>query len=368
MKRTALYPVYDKYKAKIGMSGVWEVPLEFTGVKEEHLAARNNVGLFDLSTMGEIDIKGPDALKALQYLFVNDLSNITEGQVIYSSMCNDNGGIVDDATVYCFSKDHYWIVTSTANAEKSVNWVIEKSKDNKVYVTDVGAGIALLSLQGPNSDVVLKNIVKADISELKYFRFKLIDSIDGIPIMVSRTGFTGEKGYEIYVQSIYACHLWDQIMEKGKEVDIVACGLYSIVSLRLEKAYVLYNRDIDETISPAEVGLGWTVKPLTHDFIGKQILEKQLRNGVSRKLVGFEIEGDSIPKTGDTILYQGKKVGNVTSAGIGYSLGKNIALGFVPESLASPGTGFEIDNGESRCKVLLVQTPFYDPKGERPHA
>jgi len=365
MKRTPIYPVYDKYKAKVGMAGVWEMPLEFTNVKEEHLAVRNNVGLFDLSTMGEIDIKGVDALEALQYLLVNDLSNITKGQVVYSSMCNDKGGIVDDVTAYCFNKNHFWIVTSTANAEKSVNWIIERGKNYQIYVTDVGPGIGLLSLQGPNSEGALKNIVKDDISDLKYFQFKNANSIDGIPIIVSRTGYTGEKGYEIYVPAIYACYLWDQLIEKGKDIGIIPCGLKSVVSLRLEKAYVLYNRDIDETITPVEAGLGWTVKQSKSNFIGKEILEKQLKDGVFRKLVGFEIEDDYIPKTGDTILYQGKKVGNITSGDIGYSLEKNIALGFIQESFSSPGTRFEIDNGESHFKALLVQTPFYDKKGER---
>lgn len=364
MRRTPFYELHIKSGAKMAQ-GAWALPMEYTGVKEEHEAVRQRAGITDFSSMGQINIKGKDAFALVQNLVVNDINRLSAGKVLYSTMCNPEGGIIDDTTVYCVAPDHYWIVTSTANRFKDVEWINEHAKGMDVSVTDISSGIGLLCLQGPLSRTILQSVTDIDLQGVKYFEFAKA-RVGDTPVIVSRTGFTGELGYEIYVNAEDAYELWDALINAGKPHGAMLCGLGAAGgTIPLEKGY-LSGREYNETINPFEVGLGWTVRLNKENFIGRDALLAVKEKGVSKKLVGFELEDPSIvAKTGNQILCGGKAIGKVTSASYCFTVGKSIGLGFVGAEHSSVGTAVEIDLGEDTAKGKLVVKPFYDPEGLR---
>lgn len=364
MKRSPFYEFHLKAGAKMSQ-GAWASPLEYVGAKQEHEAVRQRAGITDFSSMGQIDIKGKDAFALVQNLVVNDVKRLSPGKVMYSTMCNPEGGIVDDTTVYCFASDHYWIVTSTANRFKDLAWIKEHAKDMNVGITDISSGIGLLCLQGPLSRTLLQSVTDIDLQKLKYFEFAE-GKINDVPVMVSRTGFTGELGYELYVNADDAHELWEAILKAGKPYDALLCGLGTAGStLPLEKGY-LSGREYNETINPFEIGLGWSVRLNKGNFIGRDALQKIKEKGISKKLVGFELEDSSkVAKNGNNILVGGEVVGKVTSAAFGFTVGKSIGMGFVKVDYSEVGTEIEIDLGEAIVKGKLVVKPFYDPEGLR---
>lgn len=364
MKRTPFYELHLKAGAKMTQGG-WALPLEYVGVRQEHEAVRQSAGITDFSTMGQIDIKGKEAFALVQKLVVNDAGRLSPGRVMYTTMCNYNGGIVDDTTVYCLASDHYWIVTSTANRFKDVVWIEEHAKGMNVGVTDISSGIGLVCLQGPLSRTLLQHITDIDLQKMKYFEFAK-GKIGDTSVLVSRTGFTGELGYEIYVNAEDAYELWDTIVKAGKPYNALLCGLGAAGNtIPLEKAY-LSGREYNEDINPFEASLGWTVRLNKGDFIGRDALLAIKEKGISKKLVGFELEDSSkVAKTGAHILVDGKSVGQVTSAGFGLTVGKSIGLGYVGIDYSEVGTPIEIDLGEYTVKGKLVEKPFYDPEGKR---
>lgn len=367
MKMTPFYELHVRAGAKMSQ-GAWALPLEYVGIKQEHEAVRQRVGITDFSSMGQIDIKGKDAFNLVQKLVVNDVNRLVPGKAMYSTMCNPNGGIVDDTTVYCFAQNHYWIVTSTANRFVDIVWIEEHAKDMDVCVTDVSSGIGLLCVQGPLSRDMLQKITDVDLQGLKYFEFAK-GKVGETSVIVSRTGFTGELGYELYVNADDAYELWNTVMEAGKPYGAMLCGLGAAgSSIPLEKGY-LSGREYNENINPFEAGLGWTVRLNKGDFIGRDALMAIKEKGVSKKLIGFELEDSSkVAKNGNSILVGGKAVGKVTSGGYGFTLEKSIGLGYVETDYTAVGTEIEVDLGDSKVKGKIVVKPFYDPEGLKTHA
>lgn len=314
MKRTPIYNRHIELGAKMVDFHDWLMPLQYKGIIQEHLAVRSNVGIFDVSHMGEIEIKGKDAYNFLQYLITNNLDKIGPGRAIYTHMCYENGGIVDDLIVYMFSKEHFILVVNASNIEKDFNWMRKYSADIK----DISSDIALISLQGPRACGVLVRLggLGESLSDLKRFYFQKFGGI-----IVSRTGYTGEDGFELFIDWDRGLWLWDELMKFKPE----PVGLGARDTLRLEKGYPLYGNDIDETTTPIEAGLMWAVD-LKKDFIGREAL---LKHKSQRRLVRLEMKDQGIPRQGCAILYEGKKVGNITSGTYSPSLGKGIAMGYV---------------------------------------
>lgn len=364
MKRSPFYELHLKAGAKMA-SKAWATPMEYVGIKEEYEAVRHRAGIIDFSSMGQIDIKGKDAFELVQKLIVNDASRLSYGKVLYSSMLNEKGGMLDDTTVYCFSREHYWIVTSTANRFKDLNWITEKAKGMNVGITDISSGLGLLCLQGPLSREVLQNTTDLDLQKIKYFEFGE-GKVGEVDVLISRTGFTGELGYEIYVNAEDAYELWDCLLEAGKPYDVLLCGMGAASGiLPLEKGY-LSGREYNEDTNPIEAGLGWTVRWDKGDFIGRDALLKAKEKGISKQLVGFEMEDASkIAKPGSLILVDGKEVGKVTSGNYSFGLNKSIGMGYVVSEYAKIGTEIEIDLGDCKAKGRQVVKPFYDPEGKR---
>lgn len=368
MKRTPFYQCLIEMKAELIDRGGWLLAKQYTDPLEEYYAVRERAGIIDYCTMGEIDIKGKDASRLLQKVIVNDVERLEPGGVLYSTICNEQGGILDDTTVYCFNKNHYWVVSSSAGRYTTTKWLQEQGQEMNVAVTDVTSGWTLLSLQGPKSRDILRRIVKdVNLDELTYYSFaegKLAD----VPAIISRTGFTGELGYELYAPSEYAIEQWNIVIDAGKTFGIQPYGLTAANMLRLEKGYIGGN-DYNPNVTPLEVGLDWTVRFYKDDFIGKKALVKMKNDGLPKKLVGFELSDTKeklVPPKGSKILSLDHEViGEVTSAIYSPLLDKVIGMGFVQKGFYNEGTElfFEFDN--KLYSVVIVPKPFYDPKGER---
>ncbi len=363
MKRSALNATHRGLGATMMNSAGWDIPGFYTDPVQEHHVVRNQAGLTDFSSMGEIDIKGPDAARFVDSLVVNHTGTVPIGRVVYTTMLAHDGKVLDDLTVYRLGEQHFMAVTSTAKHDNSWEWVNAQARGLKIYLTDVSAGTTLLCLQGPASRNILSKVAAGvDLAKLDYF-WCASGTVAGIPTLVSRTGFTGELGYELYHPSQWAVRLWDSLLEAGKDDGLSPVGVRPCsATLRLEKAYMA-GGDLEGS-TPLELPLAWTVRLEKADFIGKAALVKQKTEGLTRKLVGFEVTG-GIPKPGAEIRKDGQAIGRVTSAGFGPSVKKNIALGFVPVAQARVGLSFEAVSDNAAFPMTVVPVPFYDPKGER---
>ncbi|HLC68601.1 MAG TPA: glycine cleavage system aminomethyltransferase GcvT, partial [Candidatus Bilamarchaeaceae archaeon] len=327
LKRTPLYDIHESLGAKLVPFGGWEMPVQYTGIIDEHNAVRNAVGLFDVSHMGEVYATGEKAFPFVQNLITNDVSKISDGQILYSPMCYEHGGIVDDLLVYKFSEDKFLIVVNASNIEKDFQWMQQHSEGANVQNHSVD--IAEVALQGPKAEATLQKSTESDLSRLKPFHFIDTD-IAGINCLVSRTGYTGEDGFEIYFQAIQAEKIWNAVMEAGKEFGIKPCGLGARDSLRLESGLMLYGNDITQDVTPLEAPLKWTVKMEKENFIGKKAL---LEKPIKRKLVGFELLERAVPRHGNEVYINGEKFDYVTSGIFSPTLQKPIGLAFVPMDL-----------------------------------
>ena len=309
----------------------WEMPLQYSGIIDEHINTRTNVALFDVSHMGRFEVKGLDAYDCLQTLVTNDISRLNHHQGLYSSICHNNGGIIDDLIVYMINRQKFLVVVNASNREKDLDWIVKHSKS--AVVENVSDKTALLALQGPLAQKVLdKAMVGLDLDQLKPFDIA-ITNIFGIECMISRTGYTGEDGFEVFFDSSNT-HIWDKLIELGSNFNIKPAGLGARDTLRLEAGLMLYGNDINENITPLEVPpLKWTVKFEKKDFIGKEAL---LIQQVNRKLVGFEVlEKKRIARHGNEVLMDGKKVGFVTSGSFSPTMKKSIGFCFVPTHVSS---------------------------------
>lgn len=356
MKRTKFYNIHKKLNAKIVEFAGFEMPIQYSSIIQEHKAVRHSVGVFDVSHMGEIFIRGKQALDFVQYITVNDASKLFPGRVQYSAMCYEDGGIVDDLLVYKISDDEFLLVVNASNIQKDFEWM---NKNNKfgVEIINRSDDFSLLAVQGPDSLKTLQKIADTEI-DLEYYHFTKM-KIAGVEMIVSRTGYTGELGYELYFEGDEATaeKVWNAVFEAGKEFNIQPVGLGARDTLRLEMGYCLYGNDIDQTTNPLEAGLGWITKLNKSDFVGKDALLKAKEN-ITRKLVAMISEEKTFPRHGYDISANGKKIGHITSGTVSPILDKPIALGYVEKDFSAVDTevNFVVRGKEFPAKV--VKLPF----------
>ena len=362
MKTTALTQIHRQLGAKMVEFAGYDMPIQYSSIRAEHLRVRKTVGVFDVSHMGEFYVTGPDREAFVNSVTVNDVKALSEGQVQYSCACMPHAGIVDDLLVYRFP-EKIMLVVNGANVEKDWNWFVSHKKGN-IELTDHTDEITLLAIQGKDAAKLIQKLTTTDLSQIKYYWF-MNGEVAGCPTLISRTGYTGEDGFELYFENKYAVKIWDALFDKGKEFDIEPIGLGARDSLRLEMKMCLYGNDIDETTNPLEAGLGWITKLNKGDFIGRDRLLEIKAAGLNRKLVGLEIKGNGFPRHGYSILAagDGKVIGQVTSGTVSPVLDKGIALGYVPTALSSIGTEVQIDCRGKVFPAQVVKTPFY----ERPY-
>lgn len=358
MKKTPLYEKHVSLGAKMMEFGGWMMPLQYTGILQEHEAVRQRAGLFDVSHMGEVMIKGRGATEFIQKLITNDISGMREFQVLYSPMCYPDGGTVDDLLVYKFDAQHYLLVVNAANIEEDVEW-IESHKPHDVEVEDLSEQYAQLALQGPKSQKVLQRIVDVPLDKIKFFRFVDGVNIAGVSALISRTGYTGEDGFEIYIPADGACKVWDTIVDAGAEFHVMPAGLGARDTLRLEAALPLYGHELSPDISPLEAGLDRFVKLDKPDFIGREALIEQKGSGISRKLVGLEMVDRGIPRQGYEVQVEGRSIGYVTSGSFSPTLKKNIALALIDVRYAVQGSQVDVIVRNRALKAEVVKIPFY---------
>lgn len=357
LKRTPLYQIHLGLGARMVSFAGWEMPVQYRGIVEEHLAVRQKAGIFDVSHMGEIRVKGSRALELLQYLTTNDVSRLKVGQSQYSTVLNEQGGIKDDLIVGRLGEEEYFIVPNAANAEKIYAW-FKAHAIPQAEILEESQLWGEIALQGPLSQEILQRLVPFDCNDLPYFHLRE-SQIEGVPVIISRTGYTGEDGFEIFSPWEKTPIVWEALTEKGKDIPLEPCGLGARNTLRLEMRYALHGNDIDETTNPLEAGLGWVVKLQKGDFIGREVLLKVKSEGLRRKLVGFELLEQGVPREHYKVLKDGEEVGVVTSGAYSPSLKKGIGLAYVKVDYQQPGTQLDIQIRDKLFRAQVVETPFW---------
>jgi aminomethyltransferase len=355
-RQTPLNAAHRKLGAKMVDFAGWDMPVQYAGVIAEHEGVRTGVGLFDVSHMGEIEFKGPGALESANGLISNDLARIQDGQAVYAGLLNEQGGFVDDVVAYRFSPEHIFICVNASNREKDFEWM--KSHAKGVAPAQRSDDWAQVAVQGPKAAAVVQRLCKLDLAKVSTYRFAQ-GAVAGIDCIVSRTGYTGEDGFELYCAPDRAEKLWFALLDEGKPEGAAPAGLGARDSLRTEMKYALYGNDIDDAHTPLEAGLGWIVKMDKGDFVGRAALEKQKAEGVKRKLVGFEMTEAGIARAHYPIAKDGQAVGEVTSGTMGPSVKKAIGIGYVPPSLAAEGSAFHVEIRGRQVGARVVKTPFY---------
>jgi aminomethyltransferase len=358
IKRTPFYSFHQAAGARLIDFGGWELPVQYEGILAEHKRVREQVGLFDVSHMGEIRVRGPRALEAVRYLVCNDL-RISQGQAQYSPMCNEDGGIVDDLIVYKYSDDHVFICVNAANRDKDFAWMVAHNPfPDAATFTDEGDQWAQVALQGRFAAATLQKLTAIDLSHIKNYWFAdgAVAGVEGC--IVARTGYTGEDGFEIFLPVSGASTIWPALLEAGAEHGLAPIGLGARDTLRLEAKMCLYGNDIDDTTTPLEANLAWTVKLEGHDFIGKGPILAQRQAGVPRRLVCLEVDG-RIGRHGNNVVHDGAVVGVVTSGTKAPTVNANIAIAYVPAALAAVGTRVEVDVRGKLADAVVVKGPFY---------
>jgi aminomethyltransferase len=357
MKKTTFNSIHKKLGAKMVEFAGYEMPIQYSSIIAEHKAVRNSVGVFDVSHMGEIFITGEKALDFVQHITINDASKLFPGRVQYSAMCYPDGGIVDDLLVYKISEKEFLLVVNASNIEKDFGWMKENNKFG-VSIVNRSDDYSLLAVQGPNSQDVLQKLLSEKL-ELEYYHFTK-GKFAGVEMIISRTGYTGELGYELYFtgDESTAEKVWNEIFKAGKEFDIQPVGLAARDSLRLEMGYCLYGNDIDQTTNPIEAGLGWITKIEKTDFIGKGAILKARQDGTNRKLVAMISDEKSFPRHGYEIVANGKKVGVITSGTVSPVLEKPIALGYVDKPFNSQGSEVFFKIREKEFPARITKLPF----------
>lgn len=360
MKRTPLYNRHLAAGARMIEFGGWEMPVQYTGVIEEHRATRRAAGLFDICHMGEIMVTGPGAFELLQKVMSRDLAPQKSGKMRLSVMTNPEGGIIDDLTVYKFSDERFMVVTNAVTKQKDFEWILENKGAlgiANVSLEDITEKTGKLDLQGPESQSILQRIVKCNLTDIKYYGF-LESELAGFPVLISRSGYTGEDGFEIYMDSSLAEKAWDTILEEGGPSGLKPVGLGARDTLRLEAGLMLYGNEMDETVTPLEVAYSW-VPNLEKDFIGRDTLKRQKEAGLTKKLVGFEMVDRGIARHGYKIVDDGNEIGIVTSGSMTPTLNKAVGMGFVPIKYLEPGTDIFISIRENTARARVVTLPFY---------
>jgi len=339
------------------------MPVQYTGIVEEHRTVRGAVGCFDVSHMGEFEFLGPDATRALQRLTTNDVATLEVGQVQYSLLCYDDGGIVDDLTLYRLAPDHYMMTVNAANIDKDWAWVTGHL-EGRVEAKNASAETGLIAVQGSQAEGLVGRLADVDVSGIGYYRCAR-RRVAGVAAIISRTGYTGEDGFELYLPAAETERVWEALLTEGRRDGVAPVGLGARDTLRLEMKYALYGNDIDETTNPLEAGLGWVVKPAKGEFIGKAAIERVRAEGVQRRLVGFEMVDRAVARHGYHIVREGAAVGLVTSGSYGPAVERYIGIGYVPVALSAVGTGIEVEVRGRPQRAQVVRTPFHAPRVKR---
>ncbi|MCI0523975.1 MAG: glycine cleavage system aminomethyltransferase GcvT [Acidobacteria bacterium] len=359
LRKTALNDTHRKQGGRMIDFGGWDMPVQYSaGTIEEHLAVRTAAGIFDVSHMGEIEIRGPQALDLIQYLTTNDASKLRDGQAQYSALTYPEGTFVDDILVHRFAADHYFLCVNASNTDKDFDWIRSHSSGFDAEVKNVSADYTQLAIQGPKALEILQPLANVDLNAIKYYWFTR-GQVDGIPAIIARTGYTGEDGLEIYFDPNESERVWNKIVEAGKPHGLLPCGLAARNTLRLEAKMALYGNDIDDTTTVLEADLGWICKLNKGDFLGRDRLAEQKEKGVARKLIGFEVIDKGIARDHYPVFIGGREVGMVTSGSPAPFLKKNIGLAYLPIEHTEIGTKFEVDVRGRRLAAQVVQTPFY---------
>ncbi len=371
MKRTPFYHQFVAAGATMQVVQGWEVAAEITGERAEHLAVRERAGLFDWSSTGEIEIQGRDALALVQRVIVNDAAQMPIGRVLYSTMCKPDGAILSDITIYRLGENRYWVMTAwgsnAAQQRVEFDWIADAARGLDVSVTDVSSGVALLALQGPCARDILAPLASANLGALPYMR-SLETTLANIPrALISRTGYTGELGYELIVAAEHAHELWDALIAAGQKYGMALAGMKAAFSLRIEKGYIM-RFDFMDNVTPLETGLGWTVKFDKGAFIGRDVLLQQKQAGITRALVSIEMLDDFLPANGLSIVKDGNAIGKVTSSAYGHTIGCPLALGLVSIANAQPGIAVSVQADGKLHPARIARRPAYDPENTRIHA
>lgn len=362
LRRTPLYANHLAAGARMVEFGGWEMPVQYSGIVDEHQAVRTAAGLFDISHMGEVEVRGADALAYLQHLTTQDVSSIAVGMANYGLLCRPDGGIVDDIFIYHLP-DHYLVVVNASNIAKDVAWMRGQAEGFAVELDDASDRTAMLALQGPAAEGILAQATTIDVAALPFHAVVAGSVLDSIPALVARTGYTGEDGFELFVASADAARLWDALLALGRDAGLKPAGLGARDSLRFEACLALYGHEIDDETNPYEARLGWVVKLAKGPFVGSETLQRVKQEGPVRRLVGFEVVGRGIARAGYELRTTGgETVGQVTTGMPSPTLGKNFGLGYVPTALANEGAEFEVIVRERPVAVRLVKTPFYKPR------
>ena len=356
-RRTALYEIHKRMGARMIPFGGWDMPVEYSGLVKEHTAVREAAGLFDVSHMGEFRITGPQALDFLQYVTSNDVARLVEGQAQYSALPTPQGTVVDDVLVYRKSATEFMMVVNAANTESDLQWIASHKRFD-ASVENISESLSLLALQGPRALDILQPLASVQLQAIAPYHF-VSGSVLAVDAILSRTGYTGEDGIEIYFAAQHSERIWNGILEAGRPLGLLPAGLGARNTLRLEAKLLLYGNDMDQTTSLIEAGLGWIVKLDKNDFIGRDALLKQKQEGVRRRLVGFEMLGREIAREHYPVLIDGRPASQVASGSPSITLKKNIGLAYLPIEHANIGSRFQIEVRSRACDAQVVPTPFY---------
>ncbi|TVZ28495.1 aminomethyltransferase [Gillisia sp. Hel_I_86] len=358
MKKIALNDIHHSLNAKMVPFAGFDMPVSYEGVNTEHETVRKNVGVFDVSHMGEFLISGEHALELIQKISSNDASKLIDGKAQYSCMPNEDGGIVDDLIIYRMNEDKYILVVNASNIEKDWNWIAQHNTMDAT-MKDLSDEFSLLAIQGPKAAEAMQSLTDVNLKELKFYTFEIAEFAGVKNVIISATGYTGSGGFEIYFKNEDAETIWNKVFEAGADFGIKPIGLAARDTLRLEMGYCLYGNDIDDTTSPMEAGLGWITK-FTKDFINAEALKKQKEEGPKRRLIAFELDERGIPRQGyDIVDAKGKVVGNVTSGTMSPSLDKGIGMGYIPTEMAKANDKIYIQIRKKAVPATLVKLPFY---------
>ncbi|HKS10677.1 MAG TPA: glycine cleavage system aminomethyltransferase GcvT [Pyrinomonadaceae bacterium] len=362
LKQTPLNNAHRQMGGRMVDFGGWDMPVQYpAGTIEEHLRTRTHAGLFDVSHMGEIDVKGPDAIAFVNRLTSNDVTKLVDGQAQYSALTTEKGTVIDDLLVYRLSGDHLLLVVNASTTDKDWEWISSHQAGENVELKNASSEYCQIALQGPDAITILQKLTDLPLSEIKYYHFTN-GTVDGVQSIVSRTGYTGEDGFEVYAAPEHAEQLWSKFLDTGNfgtPEGILPCGLAARNTLRLEAGMALYGNDIDETTTLYEANLGWICKLDKGDFTGREALAQQKADGVKRKLVGFEVTDRGIARDHQDVVIDGQRVGQVTSGSPAPYLKKNIGLAYVPTEYANVGQEIEVDVRGRLVRAQLVKAPFY---------
>ncbi|MBD5226461.1 MAG: glycine cleavage system aminomethyltransferase GcvT [Bacteroidales bacterium] len=353
--KTCLHDKHVALGALMSPFGGFDMPIQYKGITEEHNAVRHEVGVFDVSHMGEVRVKGPDAYKYVSHIFVNDVTGAPDGQIFYGMMCYENGGTVDDLLVYKVNDEEYFLVINASNIEKDVDWIMKNAEGFDVEIKNESDYYGEVAVQGPKAEDTLVNVLGLEVREIPFYNFKVFH-IDGEDVIVSRTGYTGEDGFEIYGSHEYIRKVWDKLMEAG----VQPCGLGCRDTLRFEVGLPLYGDELSADITPIEASLSMFVKLDKPEFIGKEALAKQKAEGVKRRIIGIELEGTAVPRHGYPVEVNGEVIGEVTTGYKSISTGKSVAMAMVNKPYDKLGTEVEIRIRKKTFPGKVVKKRFYD--------